>query len=147
MMLRIVVTFLHVAVAAAWLGAALWLARDVRRTLALGRPHVDALPARARPALALDLWMGVAVIATGLVLMALGRMPPRHGIELGFAAALARFLVVLLAIRPAWRQVEAAIAGGGDLSAAEPAARRIGMLSGIAHTLWVVALVGMVFPL
>jgi hypothetical protein len=32
------------------------------------------------------------------------------------------------------------------VSATDPAARRMSMLSGIAHTLWLLALAGMVFP-
>jgi hypothetical protein len=37
------------------------------------------------------------------------------------------------------------VAGGPDLAAAMPAARRMAMLSGIAHALWLVALAGMIF--
>lgn len=140
--LETVLKFLHVAAAAAWLGAALWVPGDVRRTLGRGRPAVDALAARAGPALGLDVGAGAAAILTGILLIVVtGNHQP--GIIVGFVAALARFLLVLLALRPAWGKIQAAIAAGGDLAGAEAPARRIGMLSGIAHTLWLVALAGM----
>jgi hypothetical protein len=138
--------FLHILSGSVLLGAALWVAGDVRRTLALGRPAVGALPSRIGPALSLDLWAGVATVLTGLVyLFALG-IHPRTGIIIGLVATLARVGVVAAGLRPAWRRVEARIASGEDVSAAAPAARKMGMWSGIAHTLWLVALATMVFP-
>ncbi|BDG03868.1 hypothetical protein [Anaeromyxobacter oryzae] len=137
--------FLHVLFAAAWLGAALWMPGDVRRTLARGRPWVDALAARAAPALGLDLGAGVGTIVTGLAVWGVEGFGHRTGIELGLAASLARVILTVVAIRPAWAAVQAAVAGTGDLVAADGPARRLGMLAGIAHTLWLVALAGMIF--
>ena len=139
------VLFLHVLAAATWLGAALWTAGDVRRTLALGKPYTDALPRRVRPALYLDLWMGVATLLTGIAAIGLEGGVPRTGVLVGFVAVLVRIAVLVLGVRPAYRSVEAAL-GQSDLSAAGAPARRLGMLAGIAHLLWVVALAGMVFP-
>jgi hypothetical protein len=143
--IRAVLLFLHVLSAAAWLGAALWLPGDVRRTLARGRPHVEALGARAGPALGLDLAAGLATIVTGLALWGYEGFGHRMGIELGFAASIVRVLVAWFAVRPAWAAVQAAIAPSADLAAADAPARRLGMLSGIAHVLWLVALAGMIF--
>lgn len=143
--MRSTLLFFHVLSAAAWLAAALWTPGDVRRTLALGRPAVDALAARARPALALDLGAGLVTLLTGLAILGVDQVRPRTGVEIGLGASILRFLVVLVAMRPAWRTVEAAIAKGGDLADALPAAKRMGMLAGIAHLLWLVALAGMVY--
>ena len=140
-----VVKFLHILVAAAWLGAALWTPGDIRRTLALGKPGTDALPRRARPALSLDLWTGLATLLTGIALLALEGGQPRAGVLVGFGAVLVRLGVLTLGMRPAYRRVEAAVAAG-DLAAAEPPARRLSMLAGVGHLLWVIALAGMVFP-
>lgn len=140
-----VVKFLHILAAASWLGAALWTPGDVRRTLALGKPYTDALSRRARPALALDLWTGVATLLTGIALIALEGGVPRIGVTVGFAAVLLRLGLLLGAMRPALHRIEGAIQAG-DLPAAEPAAKRLAMFSGIGHLLWVVALAGMVFP-
>ncbi len=144
--MRSLLLFLHVLSMAAWLGAALWVAGDVRRTLALGRPATDALPARARPALGLDLGAGAATLLTGFVLMgveALGRPSPvfTAAMVLGFV----RLGIGAFGLRPAWRRVESALAPGGDPAAAIAGARRLGMLSGIAHTTWLLAVAGMIF--
>ncbi len=141
----LVVKFLHILAAAAWLGAALWMPGGVRRTLAEGKPCTDTLPRRARPALSLDLWTGLATLLTGIALLALEGGQPRTGILVGFGAVLVRLGVLGLGMRPAYRRVEAAVSAG-DPASAEPSARRLGMLAGIGHLLWVIALAGMVFP-
>jgi hypothetical protein len=70
---------------------------------------------------------------------------PPLGISVGIVLTLVR-LGVLAAMRRAWRGLAARIAAGGPLGPEDPAAARIGMLSGIAHTLWLVTLAAMVFP-
>lgn len=143
--LALALRFLHILAAATWLGAALWTAGDVRRTLAQGRPFVNALAARSRSALRLDFWAGLVTILTGsaMVGMLYSGMPPA-GILVGFAAAVVRLVLLVAAVEPAMRQVDAAI-GSGDLDGADGPARRVGMFSGIGHLLWAVALAGMVF--
>ncbi len=142
----LVVRFLHILSAAAWLGAALWTPGDVKRAIALGKPFTDALPRRARPALSLDLWTGVATLLTGIAYIALEGGVPRTGVLVGFGAVLVRLGVLTLGMRPAYRRVEVAVAAG-DPAAAEAPARRLGMFGGIGHLLWLIALGGMVFPL
>jgi hypothetical protein len=143
---RELLLLLHVLATATWLGAALWTPGDVRRTLALGRPQADALAARAGPALRLDLGAGIASIVTGLAILLWDGGHPRLGIQVGLVLSVVRLLVVWLGMLPTWRRIAARIASGEDLAGAEPGARRMGMFSGIAHTLWVLALAGMVFP-
>src|SRR5512138_664131 len=95
--------FLHVLSISAWISAALWVAGDVRRALAMGKPFVDALPARVRPALGLDAIAGIATIVTGALLMweeHMGR--PRFGIAAGILLAFVR-LGVLGGMRRSWR--------------------------------------------
>jgi hypothetical protein len=142
--LHAILLLLHVLSASAWLGAALWVAGDVRRTLAFGRPHTDALPARVRPALGLDAAAGLATLATGaLVMWAEGLGHPPLGISAGIVLTLVR-LGLLVALRRAWRGVDARLQAGEAVSPGDPAARRMGMLSGIAHGAWLLALAGMV---
>lgn len=143
--MRPYILFLHILSASTWLGAALWMPGDVKRTLGLARPQVDALAARARPALRLDLLAGIATVITGTLVLAVDGGHPGPGIMVGFAASILRLGVVAFALLPAWRAVEARITSGGDLGPALAPARRMGMLSGIAHTLWLVALAGMIF--
>jgi hypothetical protein len=124
----------------------MWVPGDVARTLRLGRPHVDALAARVRPQLGLDAAAGIATVVTGALLMweeALGR--PRIGLTVGIVATLVR-LGVLAGLRRAWRSIAARLARGEAVEAKDPATRRMAALSGVAHTLWLIALAGMVFP-
>ena len=138
--------FLHVLSIAIWIAAALWVSGDVKRSLASGRPNVDLLNARVRPALRLDLVAGIATIVTGSLLVweeRLGR--PRIGITAGILLTLVR-IGVLAALRGAYRSVLARLQAGEAVPVTDPAARRMSMLSGIAHTMWLLALAGMVFP-
>lgn len=144
--LHSLLVFLHVVAISVWMAAALWVSGDVSRALALGRPHVDALAARVRPKLGLDAAAGVAAVVTGLLLMwEMGMGHPRPGISAGIVLTLAR-LGLLAAMRRAWRSIAARLERGERVETRDPAVRRMSMLSGIAHTLWLLALAGMVFP-
>lgn len=145
MWLHSTLVFLHVLVTSVWIGAALWVAGDVRRALALGRPHSDALAARVRPALGLDAAAGLATVVTGGLLVWEQAVGVRLGITIGFLVTLAR-LGVVASMRRAFRDVVARLQAGEAVAPSDASARRISMLSGIAHTLWLVALATMVFP-
>jgi hypothetical protein len=144
--LHSLLVFLHVLSMALWMAAALRVSADVRRTVVAGRPQVDALAARIRPAFGLDAAAGIATIATGALLVWEERLGmPRLGIVAGILVALAR-LGVLAALRRSWRSVAARVRAGQPVAADDRAPRRMAMLSGIAHALWLLALAGMVFP-
>ena len=144
--LHALLLFLHILAISSWIGAALWVAGDVKRALAMGKPHVDVLAQRIRPALGLDAVAGIATIVTGALLMWEEHMGhPRFGIAAGIVLALAR-LGLLAGMRRTWRGILARIRAGEPVAATDPAAKRMSMLSGIAHTLWLLALAGMVFP-
>jgi len=140
-----ILRFLHILTGAAWLGAALWVAGDVRRTLALGPPHLAGLAARVNPALGLDLWAGVATVLLGLVYMLWIGGHPGVGVMIGFTLALLRVAVTAAFVRPAWNKVAARIAAGEAVPATDPGARKLGMWSGIGHGLWLAILASMVF--
>jgi hypothetical protein len=142
-MLYDVVRLLHILSMALWLGAALWVPGDVRRTLASGG-DAAALRARARPAVLLDLLAGIATVITGLVLAGL-LGPMRTGLVIGAGVGLVLLLVALAAQWPAWQRI-AALLEANDLAGARAAAGRLAALSGVAHVLWLVALVLMVLP-
>jgi hypothetical protein len=135
---------LHVLSMATWLGAALWIPGDVKRTVAAGGDPA-ALGARVRPALALDLGAGLATIVTGVLLLFVHGLPLRTGLEAGSALGILLLALVAAAIRPAWKRVEAALAAG-DRTAAAAGARRLAALSGVGHLLWLAALALMVLP-
>lgn len=139
--------FLHVLSISAWIAAVLWLSGDVKRTLALGKPHVDALAARLGPAFGLDTIASVATFATGILIMwAQDWTPPRLGVSAGIVLAIARG-GVLGAVRRSVRGIIGRIQAGEVPSASDPAVRRVSALSGVAHLLWLLALAGMVLPI
>jgi hypothetical protein len=138
--------FLHILSASAWLGATLWVAGDVRRTLGVGPAQATTLQARVGPALSLDVGAGAATILFGLLLIATRGGVPRIGIVVGLALALARIAVVPAALRPAWRSLEGRLAAGQNVAANDGSVKRMAMWSGIGHALWVAALATMVFP-
>lgn len=144
--LHSLLVFLHVLAISIWIGAALWVAGDVKRALAMGRPEVDLLRARIQPALGLDVLAGVATLVTGSLLVWEERLGmPRLGITAGIVLTLVR-MGVLAAMRRTFRGILARMQGGQPVPVTDPAAKRMSMLSGIAHVLWLLALAGMVFP-
>jgi hypothetical protein len=136
---------LHLVAMALWLGAALWVPGDVRRTLALGPEHLAGLGARIRPALRLEVWAGVATLLTGIALIGVGA-PHRMGVVVGFVLALVLLILVMTIVLPAGKRVAALTEAGGDLTEARRLAKSLAAFSGIAHLLWLAALVAMVLP-
>jgi hypothetical protein len=138
--------FLHILFVSTWIAGLLWLPGDVKRSLALGKPHVEALVLRMRPALALDAVGAAGTFASGILIMwAESFVPPRPGIAAGILFAIGR-AVSLFAVRRSARRVAGRLEAGEAVPPADPAVKRMGMLSGIAHLAWVLALAGMVFP-
>ena len=144
-MIYYLVRILHLVAMSLWLGAALWVPGDVRRTLAAGAPHLAALPARIRPALRINVWAGAATIVSGIALAGLARSS-RLGIVVGFALALCLFILDMTIVLPAGKRVAAAIEAGGDLSEAQRLSKSLSAFSGVGHLLWLATLVAMVLP-
>jgi hypothetical protein len=137
--------FLHVLFISVWIAGLLWIPGDVKRTLALGKPHVDALVARLRPALGLDAVGAAGTFASGILVMwAESWAPPSPGIAAGIVFAVLR-AAALSMVRGSARSVAGRLAAGETVPPTDPAVKRMGMLSGIAHLFWVLALAGMVF--
>jgi hypothetical protein len=142
-MLYDLVRLLHILAMATWLGAALWIPGDVKRTLAAGG-DAAALRARGRPAMLLDLFAGIATVITGLALAGLhGAM--RVGLMVGSGLGLVLLVVVIAAQWPAWTRIAARL-DAGDLAGARAGAGRLAAVSGIAHVLWLLTLALMVLP-
>lgn len=143
-MLYYLFRILHFVSMAAWLGAAMWVASDLKRTLALGAPHTSVVGARVRPALKLDVWAGVATMVTGVALAGMG-VGHRIGIAVGFAIALVLFILVMTVVLPAGKRAAAA-AESGQLDEARRLTKSVAAFSGVAHLLWLAALVAMALP-
>jgi hypothetical protein len=106
---------------------------------------VDALAPRVRPALGLDALAGIATLVTGGLLVWEMGEGMRPGITAGILLTFGR-LGVLAVMRNAWRDLLARLRAGDGAAAGDSSAKRLAMLSGIAHTLWLLALAAMVFP-
>lgn len=137
---------LHILSMAAWLGAALWVPGDVKRSLARGGPHLGPLAERAGPAVRVDLVAGVATIATGLALMWRRGWLARPAMWIGAAFGFVLLALVAAVLVPAWNRIAARIAAG-DVRGAEAVAPRLAAATGAGHLLWLVALALMVLPL
>ena len=145
MTLYYLLRILHLVAMAVWVGAALWVPGDVKRTLALGPPHLAPLARRVVPALRLGLWGGAATILTGVGLTGLARSH-RIGLAVGFALALFLFILHMTILLPAGKRIARAIESGADLEEARRLAKSLAAFSGVAHLLWLAALVAMVLP-
>lgn len=144
-MLYFLVKILHIVAIAVWLGAALWVPGDVRRSLSPERPALAGLAARIVPALRLDAWAGVATLLTGIALTVVARSH-RIGIGVGLALTVLLLLLVMLVLLPVGKRIAAIVQTGGDLGEARRLAKQLSAFSGIAHLLWLAALVAMVLP-
>ena len=114
----------HVAFASVWFGSR-WVADvDVRRTIELGRPHVDVLPQRIRRLEWVAIPCGAMTLVTGLALAAwvygLWTMPPWLRVVLGMT--LGTMAVGALLVTPTWRRIAAMIRNAEDLGKARVAA-------------------------
>jgi uncharacterized membrane protein len=137
---------LHLLSMAVWVGAALTISGDVRRTISRGKPHTDILAARIERSLGIN-----AVAATFTLLSGLGMVFAKGGfgaispmVHAGFALALVVFATELLGLRPTVAKLGQTLANGEakDLKSMQA---RIAMFTGIGHLLKLVILVLMVF--
>jgi hypothetical protein len=136
---------LHLVSMALWLGAALWAPGDARRSIAAGPPQTTGLARRIVPALRLSVWAGVATLLSGLALMFVSGAH-RIGVGIGFALTIVLLLLEMTIVLPAGKRIAAAADKGGDLREAATMTRRLAALSGVAHFIWLAALVSMVLP-
>jgi hypothetical protein len=140
------VRFLHVLSMATWLGAALWLAGDARRSLAAGPDAARAFLQRSLASLRFDRWAGLATIVTGSALIHLARVWPALPVPLmiGMALAVTRAGLTDAALLPAVRRLAARLEAGEAPGSLLSGAGRLAMLSGIGHLVWLGALAGMI---
>lgn len=137
---------LHFLGMAVWVGGALTIGSDVRKTVARGKPHTDMLGMRVNKQLTFGLVAAIVTIGSGLgMIFAIGgfaAIGPR--IHAGLTFALVTLGVELFLLRPAVAKLVSAL-DRGDGRELPPMTKRIAMVSGITHALKLVILVLMVF--
>jgi hypothetical protein len=138
--------FLHVVSIATWLGAALWLAGDARRSLEASPEAAHAFLRRARGSLRLDRWAGLATLVTGAALIHFTHVWPAlpPALIIGMVLGIARMGLTDAALRPALRRLAVRLEAGEPPGTLLPLAGRLAMLSGIGHLAWLGALAGMI---
>lgn len=139
---------IHVMSTAIWFGAGLPIARDVRRTVELGKPHTDLLIERVTRQGKVAVIFGVLTMVSGVTLIFTmgGFGNVRKAIHAGLGLTLLSFAVGLALSMPTWRKIASLLRQeAGDMGEARRLAGRFGMFTGIEHLLWVVVLVLMVF--
>ncbi len=136
-MTPIILRILHLFSMAVWVGSPLNAPGDIRRTLALGYPHAEALIPRIRQSARITMAAGLVTIATGLaVVFALGgfkAVPAR--IHIGMGLSLLTLLWGALVVDPAWRRIAKTIQARGDLAGAAVLSRRFTVRMGVEHLL------------
>jgi hypothetical protein len=144
----LILKIFHIAFAGTWFGTGISMSGDIRRTLAMGRPHTESLVTRINRTTKVTIACGWLTLLTGVGVIfstgGFGSLPWR--ITVGGALTLVIFAIGGFLARPTWGGIVSVIEGGGDLAAARPLVRRFGMISGIIQTLWLAVLVLMVVP-
>ena len=131
--LYVALKILHILAMAVWFAAPLTITSDIRKTLALGKPHTQELAARVDRSVVLAMAFGVLTTVTGVLLIfqvgGFKAVSPR--IHTSLLLALIALAVEMMALRPAIARLseEGATAG------------KIAVFAGIGHLLKVVMLV------
>jgi hypothetical protein len=137
----------HIASMAFWLAAGVSAPGDIRRTLALGKPHTTALVARVNRSACLTIGSAIATVLTGLALVfsqgGFGAMSAR--LHVGFALTLATFAVGATLANPAWQRIEKILQADGDLDEARRHGRRFAGAFALESLLKVTILALMIF--
>ncbi len=138
--------FLHLLAVATWFGGTLTTAGDVRRTLARGAPHTEALAERVGRQLAIGRAAGFLTAATGIgLILAFGgfrAVSPR--IHAGLALTLVLVTLESTVLVGVYRGLAEDLAGG-RLDDARARAKKFAALTGVSHLLRTIVFALMVF--
>lgn len=145
-MALLIVKIFHIAFAATWFGVALMAPGDVRRTAALGAPHLGLLHARLLRTGAIARATSILTLLTGVALILLSggfaRVEKRFHIALGLALVAAGIGIAI------GKLSEKIVAAGENATPATlaPFAKKLSALAGVHQLLWFIILILMVVP-
>lgn len=146
-MLYLSLKLVHFVFMGTWFGSSLFSLRDIKSSFAAGPAHIPLLRARMQVVGRLAMLSGALTLLSGVgLIFALGGFAavPR-AIHIGLLTGLVTAIVGGAGVGRTWQAIEQRLDAGADAAAVAPLVKRIGMLSGIFHLLWVVSLVLMVF--
>lgn len=142
-----ILVYLHIAAAAIWFGMALRLTSQARLASALGETAATRIGAETQRSLRL---MGVSLVLAfllGLVAFFMRGGFARYGGEYHASLLLVVILIALhyALVGPLWDRFTAAVRSDNAEDAVK-LRKRIGMLLGIGHLIWLVVLLLMLWP-
>lgn len=146
-MLYLSLRFVHIIFMAAWFGAPLFIASDIRRTLAAGPAGLPLLERRVGRSNMVAAIGAVGTILTGFGLIfalgGFGKVPPP--IHAGLLLGVIMLLLGGGGIDRTCKQIFKQLGEGASPESLGRLTKRLSMLSGIFQLLWLVTLVLMVF--
>lgn len=134
--LQSVLKLVHILSMSVWFASGLFIAGDVRRTLARGKPHTELLTGRLVRVVNASTIAGLFTIGTGVgLIFALGgfKSVPKT-IHIGLALSLVAFTLLLTLIRPAVVDLDRIIEKG-DGKDVRSVTKKIAITTGIDHLL------------
>lgn len=146
-MTLITLRFLHITFMALWIGALSFVSGDVRRTISATGPNVELLAARLRSYNRMANLGGIVTIITGfLLIFEIGgfKVVPKS-IHSGIIVAIAMMGVQGALISRNARIVAQELAKGTPGESLKPQMKKVLIGAGVFHTLWLVAVILMVF--
>lgn len=143
-----ILKLLHITSMAVWMAGGIMVAGDIKRSLALGVPHLDPLLVRVNRAERIGTSSGMLTVVTGLALIfnAGGFMAVPFRIHIGLALTMITFFVGALFASPSWRRIAGIIERKDNLGEANVYANRFAMFMMVEHVLRATILVLMVIP-
>lgn len=143
--LHSVLKLVHILSMSVWFASGLFVAGDVRRTLARGKPHTELLTGRLVRVVNASMIAGLLTLGTGMGLIFAnggfkGVGPQIHA---GLGLSLVAFTVLLTLIRPAVVDLDRIIEKG-DGRDVRSVTRKIAIATGIDHLLKLVVMTLMV---
>jgi hypothetical protein len=134
----------HIASMAMWFGSGLGVAADIRRTAALGPPHLGPLAGRVARMLRLMWIAGLLTVGTGVAIVIVNGggfklAPPRIHAALGITIVM--LIIMAIGLGPTSRKIALAET---DAPKVRLLGKRFAMFMGFVHLGWLAALVTMI---
>ncbi len=142
-----VLKLLHLVFLDAWFGSVLFVAGDVRRTVATDGADLDLLRDRCARYKRISMVSAILTLATGFGLIftlgGMGAVP--FPIHISILTGLAALVVGAAGIGKTWQRIDGRLSGGASAADVAGDVKKLGMFTMVFHTLWLGTLVLMVF--
>ncbi len=142
-----VLKLIHLVFMAAWFGSMLFVAGDVKRTLATEGANLDLLRDRCARYKRISVVSAILTLATGFGMIfelgGMGAVP--FPIHISILTGLAALVVGAAGIGRTWQRIDGRLSEGASAADVTGDVKKLGMFTGIFHSLWLGTLMLMVF--